>query len=424
MKAAIAEASSFVGREQELVALDRLRGEGARLVTIVGASGAGKSRLASRWAARHAAADDGVPSVWVVDLAAAAAVDEVLDAIAAALEVELAPAARVDRALALLGSALAARGPALLVLDDFDRAVARAAGVVAALVARAPDATFLVTSREALGVEGEHRLEVSPLGLEEAAALFEARARAVGSGRALPAADRAAVLELVRRLDGLPLAVELAAGWAGALPPAVLTARLEQRLDLLRRAPRGEAPRHASLRGALDASWELLPEAERLVLARCAAFQGAFTLEAAEAVAAGGAIGPAAVAGLLRALRDRSLVAAAPAEPLDGELPRFALLESVRAYGAEKAVAAGEGEAAERRHAAYVVEAAEGLAAGARGRDGPRCRRKLAGLVDDLAAAYRVAATRDPGLAARAVLGAAPHFLNRGPLEAYAAALD
>ena len=352
-----ASLTALIGREHERAAATALlRPPGPRLVTFTGPGGTGKTRLAIQVAADlRAAFPDGT---WFVALAAITDPALVLPAIAGALGLrETAGQAPQDQLLDYLRAKRI-----LLLLDNFEQ-VAAAAAAVAALSVAAPGLTLLITSRAVLRVRGEHEFPVPPLALPgpagarpvdtfaayAAVRLFVERARQVRPGFALSAENAAAVAAICRRLDGLPLAIELAAAWVKILPPAQLLARLAGRLGLLTGGPDLPA-RQQTLQATIDWSYNLLTPAEQSLFRRLAVFAGGWTLEAAEAVGAGdpGAGAPPdadVLTGLLQ-LANSSLVVA---EERDGEA-RYRFLETIRQYAQEKLEAAGEAEAAHARH--------------------------------------------------------------------------
>jgi predicted ATPase/DNA-binding XRE family transcriptional regulator len=354
-----APATNLIGREHDLAVIaDLLRQSGVRLVTLTGPAGIGKTRLAI---AAAAAVWPAFPAgVFFVPLAALTDPDLVAPQIAVTLGLRTGR----DHA-ALLLETLAAR-PVLLVLDNFEQ-VLPARRLVADLLAAGSGPRLLVTSRAVLHLYGEHQFPVPPLALPEAdppappqhlsrvaaVRLFVARARAVQHTFALTHANAAPVAEICRRLDGLPLALELAAAQiARFASPASLLARLDHRLALLTDGPWDQPPRQQTLRGAIAWSDDLLTAAERRLFYQLAVFQGGWTLEAAAAVA-GEAL---SVAPLLASLADQSLLARVPGAE---DAPRFAMLETIREYAAERLAARGEEAAARQRHAAYFLALAE-----------------------------------------------------------------
>ena len=377
--------TSFVGRDAELVEVARLL-EGAPLVTLTGPGGVGKTRLALAVASQ--AADAWPDGVWFVDLAPLAEPSLVPQTVAAALGVR--EVAGQPLAATLSGRQRTPR--LLLVLDNCEHVVEAAARLAEGLLRACPGVRVLATSREPLGVPGEAVFRVPPLPVPPVAGAVSASElrrypatrlfleRAALRGAAVADTHAPAVAEVCRRLDGLPLAIELAAARLGALGPEELAARLEQRFRLLAGGSRTAPPRQQTLRATLDWSHDLLTGPERTLFARLAVFAGGFTLEAAEAVCGEGLD----VLDLLPRLVDKSLVVAQPApairrgaersipeEARRGAAPfpphardadatgesgiRYSLLETVRAYARAPLEAGGETPAVASRHADYYL---------------------------------------------------------------------
>jgi predicted ATPase len=360
-------ATPLLGREQAAAAIeDLVARDGARLVTLTGPGGVGKTRLmieAARRLSRGFA--DGVR---FVDLAAVSAPDLVAPAIAAGLELSTS----AGRLTADLESYLRDRR-LLLALDNFEQVVG-AVPLLAELLAAAADLVVLSTSRAVLRLSGEREFPVPPLPVPPAGAapdpgqlrgyasvsLFSERARAADPDFELTVGNAAAVAEICRRLDGLPLAVELAAARVRLLPPQALASRLDERFTLLTGGARDLPERQQTLRNTLEWSFGLLSASEQALFARLGTFAGSFNLPAAEAMGAGSgqqasAPGPGQVMDTLGALVDSSLV-----HPLtrSGQ-PRFALLETVREYALEQLRDGGDWVQAHDRHAAYFQALAE-----------------------------------------------------------------
>lgn len=393
----------FIGRETELEAVHGVLEEGRRLVSIVGAAGVGKTRLARRVAVDRADVYPG--GVWFCELTAARTADQVLAAVAHTFGVSLSPA-ETEAATHQLGHALDARGPLLLVLDNFEQLTEAASATLGAWLDLAPQAQLLVTSIVRLGLEGETCFELPPLSPEDAAALYEDRAR-LGRGD-LQAPDPDEVRELVAGLDHLPLAIELAAARASLLSPRQLLARIDQRLELLQGVRFG---RHTSLVGAIACTVDLLSEPERDALAQCSVFRGGFTLAAAEAVVELSAHPEAPpILDVVEGLRQKSLLRRSPDDP-----ERFALFESVREYAARSLAEADALRAAEARHGAYGLELAESLAARLAGPGAPEALRALAADRENLLAAQRRALDGAAAQAARIGLALAPFLFRHGP---------
>jgi predicted ATPase len=353
----------LIGRERELEELQRLLAGPTRLLTLTGSGGTGKTRLALRLAELAAARFPG--GTIFVPLAAISDPALVAPAIAQAIGV----AASAERS-AVDGIVADLRGaPALLVVDNFEQVVG-AAQVLGELLAACPELTLVVTSREILHLYGEHAFPVSPLpppdpallrrpeSLAEnpAVALFVERAQAARAGFRLTAENARAVAELCAGLDGLPLALELAAAHARMLPPDAMVARLEHRLGLLAGGARDLPARQKTLRRTIDWSHDLLSEPEKVAFRRLAVFAGGFTLEAAHAVVDPFEDLGAPVEEVIAGLADKSLV-----QPRDaaGAEPRFTMLETLREYAQERLVESGDRARTHRSHAAYFLVLAE-----------------------------------------------------------------
>ncbi|MEV0371573.1 BTAD domain-containing putative transcriptional regulator [Streptomyces sp. NPDC050636] len=360
-----ARLTSFVGRDTDL---EGLRADLAehRLVTLLGPGGAGKTRLSQEGAEAAAAAlPDAWPhGVWLAELAPLddpqTVPEAVLTTLGARETVVRATTAEGLRAatdptgldpLARLAELCAGRRM-LLVLDNCEHVIGAAAELAERLLAECPGVTVLATSREPLAIPGEVLRPVEPLPDPVALRLLADRGAAARPGFRVEGDDAAdgtaaACAEICRRLDGLPLAIELAAARLRLLSPRQLADRLDDRFRLLTSGSRTVLPRQQTLRAVVDWSWDLTDEPERAVLRRLSVFAGGCDLGAAEEVCAGDGVDGRDVAGLLGALIDKSLVVAAPAP--DGQM-RYRLLETVGEYAGERLDEAGERAAAERRH--------------------------------------------------------------------------
>ncbi|WP_052441056.1 ATP-binding protein [Streptacidiphilus anmyonensis] len=340
-----AELTGFVGRRVELAIAQRMLRR-VRLVTVVGPGGVGKSRLALRAAA--AAVPDFADGAWLVPCAELTDPALLGHAIAEALRLTDGTA---RPAREVLRDFLAPRR-LLLVLDGCEHLVEEAAPLVAALLAAAPGLRVLASSREPLRVEGEQQLPLPPLPTEgpdaDAVTLFAQRAAAVLPGFSVTARNAAQVTALCRRLDGIPLAIELAAGRLPVLSVQQITERLDDRFAVLTGGARGALPRHQTLRTAIGWSHELCSAQERLLWARLSVFVGCFDLEAAQYVCAGEGVTADDVLEGLGALVAKSVVLRQPGLA-DGQA-RYRLLDTLREYGAGWLRACGAENLLRRRH--------------------------------------------------------------------------
>ena len=360
-----AQVTSFIGRERELAELGTLVADpGVRLMTVVGPGGMGKTRLALQTA--RAALDRFPAGAWWVELAPVPDDTSVPRAVAATLGVQ----EQSDRPLPeTIADSLQTRD-LLLVLDNCEHVVDGVSELVSLLLTRCPDLSLLATSREALHVPGEHLYEAPPLALPapeeshdrlvvaDAVRLFGDRAAAIHRGFALDEKSTPLVVGLCRRLDGMPLAIELAAARMRALSLQEITRRLDDRFRLLTGGSRTALPRQQTLRNAIEWSYELLDEAERTLFDRLSVFTGSFSVEGAEQVCSGGRVLAEDVLDLVASLVDKSLLTTAETE--EGTR-RYRLLETLRAYGRERLEWRGEGEEMARRHAWFCVELAEAV---------------------------------------------------------------
>jgi predicted ATPase/class 3 adenylate cyclase len=399
------QTTSFVGRERSLGEVDGALRE-SRVVTLTGVGGVGKTRLALEAAARFVA--DVGDGCWLVELAPVTEPGAVIEVVAAALDVTQRP----GRALGDSLLEYLRMKHLVLVLDNCEHLLDPVARFVDDVLGSCPRVSVLATSREGLGVAGERIIAVPSLALPreddelahagdaEAVRLFATRAAAAKAGFAVTNDNAAALCRLVRRLDGIPLAIELAAARVRSLTPKELADRVDERFRLLAGGRRTAVERHQTLRRAIDWSYELLAPAEQQALARAAVFAGGFSLRAAEAVIAGDVIDDIEVFDLLARLVDKSLVVA---EDLDGQT-WYRLLETIRSYGQERLEAAGDAEAVRRRHAEYYVAFAATAGAGLRGPDEASWSAAVDDELDNLRAALNWAvADGDADLALRIV---------------------
>ncbi len=392
--------TELLGRDPDLARLAALLPQ-ARVVTLTGPGGVGKTRLALAAAARAAPAyPDGT---WLVELAAVSRPESVPDAVVTALGVQPRQELSVTQRLV---EYLRPLHP-LLVLDNCEHVAGPAARLVQAIATACRGVTILATSREPLQVDGERVYPVRPLevppaeastpdavGAVPAVRLLVERATAASPDFVLDSTNAATVAELCRRLDGLPLALELAAVKLRALSPAEVVDRLDARFGVLSGGRRTGPERHQSLRAVVDWSYELLDENERELFERLSVFPAAFTLAAAEAVCK---IGRIDVAAVLAGLVDRCMVTADAAR----KPGRYALLETMRAYARERLAARGAEADVHRAHAHHVAATADAADAGLRKANEAHWVDRLIRTIDDLRAAHTWALHHDLNLAAR-----------------------
>ena len=416
------DGATFIGRGQALADLARLVDGGARLVTLLGQGGTGKTRLARRYAWSRLAGLLPHGGAWFCDLSEARSAAGVLHVVAVTLGI---PLDRGDGSgdAERVGQALADRGRMLVVLDNLEQVVGEAVPLVERWLGNAPELLLLVTSRERLRLPAETVLDLAPLGEDDGVALFEERARAVRSGFVMGEADREVVRSIVRRLDGLPLAIELAAARSAVLAPRQLLDRLDQRFRLLSAGPGRHGGRRATLWGAIRWSWDLLDAHEQRALARASVFRGGFTLELAEAVLADEDPEAPWPLDLVQALRDKSLLRSWEPPGLSGEV-RFGMYESLQAFASEQLDILGGRAEAEARHADAALELGEELAAALEGAAGRRARRRLTLELDNLNAAWQRQRGVQPALAVDAVLAMAGLLQSVGPTELLRELLD
>jgi predicted ATPase len=332
--------TTFVGREAERDEIGELLAR-HRLVTLTGTGGVGKTRtsLEVARAVEHAYPD----GVWLVELAPLDDPALVAGAVASALGFRH----NDDRPLEAALAELLKRRRTLLLLDNCEHVVDEAARITHALLLAAPSLTILATSREALHVPGETTYRMPSLDAAESAALFAERARAASHTFVLDDGNAAAVARICRRLDGIALAIELAAARVSSLSPAILAEQLERHFDLLAGGLRTALPRQQTMRAAIAWSYDLLSPDERLLFERLSIFAGGCDFEAAHAVCGGAPLDAARIAMLLAALVEKSLVVA----DFDLPEPRYRLLDATRHFARERSEARGELEPIAHRHA-------------------------------------------------------------------------
>ena len=397
-----AERDSFVGRQEPLRQLAAKLEDGARLVSVLGMGGTGKTRLVTRFAWNWLGEFPG--GVWFCDLSQARTLDGIFFAVAQGLDV---PLGKTDPAVQL-AHAINGRGKCLVILDNFEQVARHAEETLGRWLDRAVQAKFIVTTREVLGIVGEETFALAPLPSSDAALLFLRRAEAARRGYQPSAEDRVAIEQLVSVLDHLPLAIELAAARVRVMPPATLLALMNERFKVLRSAG-GRNDRQATLRAAFDWSWELLSEPEKAGLAQLSVFEGGFTLATAEAVLDLSATEDAPwTVDVVQLLVDKSFVRQVADD-------RFDLLESVREYAAEhlrtegRFQGSGRGcaEASLARHWKFFAGFDEQAAA----------THRCVEANNLVAACRRAAAAGDASAAPRSLLGAWAALRLTGPLR-------
>ena len=397
-----AERDIFVGRREPLAELARRLDAGARLVSVLGLGGTGKTRLATRFGWSALGSFPG--GAWFCDLAQARGLDGIVHAVAQGLDVPLGK----DDPVTQLGYAIAGRGHCLVILDNFEQVARHAEETLGRWLNRASAARFLVTTREVLGLAGEEVLALAPLAASDAAALFMHRAEAAKSGFKPSPEDQSAIGPLVKLLDGLPLAIELAAARVRLIPPRILLLRMKERFKLLS-STGGRLDRQATLRAVFDWSWDLLSVPEKAALAQLSVFEGGFTLESVEAILDLSAYESAPwPMDALQSLVQKSLVRKISDD-------RFDLLASVQEYAAEHLRTAarytGSGPAAllaaEVRHGAYFADLDEQAATAD----------SCADVDNFVVACRRAAARRDTDVAARVLEHAWAALSLRGPFK-------
>ena len=420
--------TSFVGRDRELIEVDRLL-ERSRLVTLIGTGGTGKTRLMIEVAGRAASRfDDGV---WLAELASLGDAGEIGPEIARALGVGELPG---RPALDVVADFLATKD-LLLVLDNAEHLIDGVARVAERLLSVAPGLRILTTSREALAVSGEAVVQVpslscpvgvphaeragsAPVNLAEAEAteavqLFAARAGAVLPSFAVTSANVAAVADICRRLDGIPLAIELAAGRVSAMSPEEIASGLGDRFRLLTGGRRTAVPRQQTLHALIDWSWDLLTDDDRRLLRRLSIFVGGWTVPAAARVAGD----PEVVAGTmdtldgLTRLVDRSLVIV----ERGATTTRYRMLETIRQYAREQLIRSGEAGDVAGRHLRFFAALADAAAAELRGPAMVDWLDRLDGEIENLGAALEWALEAEPETAVRMGLALLDYWVARVP---------
>ncbi len=406
-----AERDLFVGRIADLEALENHLAV-SRLVTLLGAGGMGKTRLAVHHGWRSVRSWPG--GVWFCDLTEARDLHGIVSAVAGALGIEI---SRGDP-LETLGHAIAARGRCLLIVDNFERVTAHAAETVGRWLKQAPEARCMVTSRERLSLERERVQPVEPLTIEAGLELFEARARGLCPALELVGVEAEAAREIVRLVDGMPLAIELAAARTRVMSASRIVAEMRRRFQLL---TGGRDARHETLERTIDGSWDLLTPWERTAWAQCSVFEGGFTLEAAQGVLDLGARPEAPVLEIIQSLVDKCLLRTSVPHAGFGEhLPevRFGMYASLHEYASMKLREndPASGTVEERHGAWFAREGADEAIDSLDRHDGTARRRRLALEIENVTVACRRALWRgDERTSAATYRAAAAVIITRGP---------
>jgi predicted ATPase/class 3 adenylate cyclase len=356
--------TTFVGRDEELAEVEKLI-RAARLVTLTGVGGAGKTRLSLQVAATLSEEEEFSDGVWFIELATVTDPEMVPAQAADALQLQERPGRPIRETLLehLTGKSV------LLVVDNCEHVISAAAELTEAVLRRSPDSRIIATSRELLGVGGEVAYGMRSMAMPrdltglgpvelarfDAVQLFKERAAAAKPDFQITAANAPAVAEICRRLDGMPLAIELAAARLRSFTPQQIADYLDQRFRILTGGARTALPRQQTLAAAIDWSFRLLDERERLLFERLSMFQGGFDLEAAQQVCSGDGLDEFDVFELVPTLVDKSLVNA----DVGGDAARYRLLETIRQFARDKLDEAGATDEVRRRHAEYFMALAE-----------------------------------------------------------------
>ena len=390
--------TQFFDRTDELAELRQLVEGGARLVTIVGAAGAGKTRLAREFAHRNSEMfSDG--GSWFCRLAGADHRDDIVSAVAKVLETSLEDADSFEKRRDHVGRALEARGSTLVVLDNFEQITETSQATVGRWLEQTEETCFLVTSRERLRLHHEHCFDLESLPPDYAVALFEDRARKVRNNFVVDDNNYAVIEKLVSHLDGIPLAIELAAARTRTMSPSRMLDRISSRFQFLRSPNRDSEPRQATLREAIAWSWDKLEPWEREALTQCTVFRGGFSLDAAEGVLDVSDKEAPWLVDTVETLVDKSLLTSRVPSDFPADT-RFDMYESIREYvGRETEADESVIRPAERRHAEYFARQATEWTDRLGHPDGEDYRIRLRLELDNLFAAFARFRERDPSLA-------------------------
>lgn len=435
------QTSSFLGRKEDLDAIEKRFSGPVRLVTLTGTGGMGKTSLALRFGLTRLSsfASGGEGGVWFCDLSEATSLEGICECLARALQFPIPSGSSTDVLVNQLGATLGGRGRMLVILDNFEQVVAHAFATVGRWLVLAPMTCFLVTSREALRLRGEAVLPLQPLSAgfgneppdqDPAVQLFRERAEAIRPGCLSLPKDLATVREIVRVLDGIPLAIELAAARMAILGPSDLLVRLGKHLDLLTGGGPAVPERQTTLRKAIAWSWDLLDPVERIALAQCAVFHGGFDLEAAEKILELKDFpGSPPVFEVIQALCRKSLLRTGESPEMPGRL-RFGMFVGVQEFAREKLGELPERDSIMHRHAVYFSKLGRLLAPAVPGGGGDLRLRRLAAEMDNLRAVHVWTSGRVPptpelaDLTLEAAISLDPLYTTRGPFPSRSESLD
>jgi len=390
----------ILGREEDLRTLSNLLHSGTRLVTLLGAGGLGKTRLAQEIARVAATESTFAGGTWFCDLVECRSFRDILHTVSDVLSIRLESTDDPIGSAHALGRAIATRGEMFIVLDNFEQVANFAPQTLGIWQQLAESTQFLVTSRQALALPNEQIYPIKALSPEAGLALFIQRATAVLPDLRLRAEDHSNMAQIVTQLESIPLAILLAAGRIASMSPVQILTHLEERFHLLRQGPRISENRQEIMQTAIDWSWELLDDTERSVLRQCAVFRSGFTLEAAETVIAIDPLGSESrpIETVLQDLADKSMlyVQGTPEKALDYRICAF---DNIRYYALEKFEADDALASARKRHAEYFQYWSKRQVNGLNHDMAFRCLYRLRYEIDNLVAALETTVEHDPSRA-------------------------
>ncbi len=411
----------FVNRQASLRALEEYFDHSHRVVTLLGPGGMGKSRLAIRYGSLRLSDYDG--GVWFFDLSEATDLKDVLLTVSTVLSVPMNKVHSEAEMSEQLGFAIAGRGSILLILDNFEHVAQEAQHVVGQWMLHARSAHFIVTSRMRLGVAGERIFHLDPLNEDHSVMLFESCAVNHDASYQLDEQETACVKDIVSRLDGIPLGIELAAGQVKGLSLTDILTHLKNKIDLAAAHEQDDKSKQQTLNATIDWSWGLLESWEQSALMWCALFRNGFYLESAEDVVAFDDDDVPWVLDIIESLHDKSFLHTWDVHEFPDEI-RFGMYESVRDYALQALSQSTENEKARLGHASYFLKMGREWSDGLSGAEGVKCLDRLALERDNLNATHDYFLEKDPAKAIEVLLCMHPFFLIRSPLEQYGTMLD